>query len=389
MQQISTGRSAYLRFLNEQGFTEGEVDPIIVLRRDSALLDSLGVPAEGRDSVQKGLAILLGLLAAAMSDVAAGNNEPSLDGDSFTEFLNATNNSLAAKLNGNLIERWARAGIGFSGEIFAGVFPTASLNARVVDRGGVTIVLLNNGIFDFLVCMASLTYGKQERAVRARLAAKVIQSYFKSCDIPDLFSLHERISFDFTPSQIASAAESFLIAHEYGHLANGHVTTSQVEVSAPGGPITAAKKSRDEEHIADLWAVRQNCLGDLSRSSIAAELAGAYLVLSLMQIEEELVGRRADTHPPARDRLGMVRVEALQAGLESEAKVVAEPVREFLSDVAEELTGRRLDADVDRAVWSSVLLYDCATYGDDHARLAEQLSLRTVSFEPFGPPDIS
>jgi hypothetical protein len=299
----SKGRQAYLGYLAENELDETTVLPIVAdTSDDRRLVEALAQAASDKGDTRSAEVI--------------------------RNALNASTNDLLQLMDRSLRTRCERVGLAVPEHAFAGVFPTNTLNAHVVQRSGWDLVLVNTGTFELLEAVLSqflsLTPGI-ERAT-AQNIAKEIEAYCTGDGIRhrgDAIARPTRDDSRRGSVDFLSACEEFMLAHEYGHLVLGHLGPKTVRMAIPGhGVIDVVEKSKHQEYDADLWAADAiariyNASHDGGGAAILA--CGAPLLFLLLTNLIEAWARRAntlsDTHPPAWERYVALRFAYAKAGL--------------------------------------------------------------------------
>ena len=251
----------------------------------------------------------------------------------FHAAASANTNDLIALMNGSLVRRFAARGIKIPSDVFVGVFPTNSFNAHVVSRPPWQLILINTGTFEFLEATLSIYLSLNPGTARdgAKMLAKLVREY---CDEKG-YQKNSNYRHPVLDSQRLDAVrhfvtviEEFAIAHEYGHLAKGHVGNALADIAVnPKLKISVAAKTKEQEFEADRWAT--NAL--LTVYSNESEGEGASLVgcsgplmfLSLENLIEACFqsrGLRFDTHPPAIQRYVELRYALAKAGMNQAAQ---------------------------------------------------------------------
>ncbi|WP_432097338.1 hypothetical protein [Streptomyces sp. bgisy100] len=133
-------------------------------------------------------------------------------------------------------------------------------------------------------------------------------------------------------STLRNGLELFVLGHEYGHVADGHLadgTAARRLLGTAGPAVSEATWSWEKEFIADLigWSLSVSAMVE-KRHDVALSHAGVELffsayevlnrALSLLIRGEDTVGT-ATTHPPASDRRKLLRMN-LQQNAEEHAE---------------------------------------------------------------------
>jgi hypothetical protein len=110
-------------------------------------------------------------------------------------------------------------------------------------------------------------------------------------------------------------ATRFLLLHEYGHVAAGHLSDEM--------PTEPLPSHFDREFVADEFAFHQLIGSATSDNTAVAGALGAWLVLTLAARIEELSGSSSSSHPPASIRLGRLRTYLLSGASQRSAMKLA------------------------------------------------------------------
>jgi hypothetical protein len=246
----------------------------------------------------------------------------------------ANTNVLLAEINRRLIVRFAAHDIKVPQGVYAGVFPFNSFSACMERHGSQPLVLVNTGACELLEgAVVPFSSIKPDSARKqAQILAKFVRQYCEARSLPkgDQFSDFEawgdrtRLSVD-----LLTAAEEFVVAHEYGHLACGHLDNW-------------AARTLDQEYEADLWAL-DVLVASASDNKSAEELsvicAGPLVLLSLLALVEkyqEKLGLLDKSHPLATFRYTEIRQALAKAGLNRHAELGA-AFHDFCAIVAQEV----------------------------------------------------
>jgi len=126
--------------------------------------------------------------------------------------------------------------------------------------------------------------------------------------------------------QLTTYAELFVLAHEYGHIALGHLDQRTKKMGLPG-KVAVPQKNHAQEVDADLWAVELVMLRGLkegvktaetteartiNRRDLTVPFCGADLFLTIADLIEKLArwrkgARDSPSHPPASLRRRLLR----------------------------------------------------------------------------------
>jgi hypothetical protein len=318
------GRDAYLAYLKENGLSENAVLGILP-----------EINAEQRRKVNQAL---MTALENGYEGLLKNVERASI----------SNTNVLLAEINRRLIVRFTDHQVVAAKDVYAGVFPTNTFNAHVVRRADQPLVLVNTGAFELLegaiVPFSLLKPGSARQ--QARVLARFVRQYCEERVLPqgDQF---EDFQADEERSKLGvyllTAAEDFVLAHEYGHLANGHVGNEAVELPlSDGRSIQVPSRQFNEEYEADRWGVHALLSSALNTGSNEEHLiicSGPLLFLSVAGLVEGYhakLGLNQDTHPPAITRYTEIRTALAKSGFNRHTHVGAS-FRDFCAIVAVEL----------------------------------------------------
>jgi hypothetical protein len=140
----------------------------------------------------------------------------------------------------------------FTADVFAGEFPTGSINAQAVPADGGYLVLVNSGLPIALRQIAEfLVDGDPDHATDRAANQKtidgvvaVLEAYLR---YDDPFLGPKPMAGDMTMLlryALSHAAETFVIAHEYGHVIAGHFNNRALKIErlpTAAGPIRRSR----------------------------------------------------------------------------------------------------------------------------------------------------
>lgn len=321
------GKQEYLSYLKENNLSEADVLPII--------------PEANQFQNNPEIATIL------LQGFLSGHDElvkKLID----IETLNT--NKLLEQINKSLVERFKATNIPIQEYAYIGVFPTNSINAHIVRRDDGHLILVNTGLFELLETIINLFFSVdigKEREI-AKVAALQIQQYCNDRTLPNPFNIdcftkdQSRLN---TATQIVTAAEEFVICHEYGHLINGHVGFALADLFfKPEQKIQVETKTYQQEEEADMWGLYAvTSIKSQMASSLPNEeerlmvCSGPLFFLLIAALIEEYKGTKDNkTHPPAQTRFLDMRTALAKAGL-SEYTYLGKFFWHFSFLIAEEL----------------------------------------------------
>ncbi|MDQ6883586.1 MAG: ImmA/IrrE family metallo-endopeptidase [Candidatus Dormibacteraeota bacterium] len=216
-----------------------------------------------------------------------------------------------------------RLGVSFPFDIFVGLYPTGEFNAHVQPVAGGALLLVNAGLMDLLFCVlkANLAASGSDQdppLLKDRQTAMVLAETFNAYlygdgsllawPLPRLDSNRESfLGF------VLRAGELFVIAHELGHIACGHVRLPQRSGAQAEVQLTPETELEADAFAVDLL-VRGSGFAEDERP--AAFLAGGILNILSIAFEVSALADRfrleqasAGTHPALTER--WARLETL------------------------------------------------------------------------------
>jgi hypothetical protein len=314
-------RDDYLAFLADFGLSEEQVLPMGDLKKTPVEVVALLIKALGDRNIKGEEREQIETLAQGMA--GAWNV-----------------NKLIEKLVRTLTDDFARANIRLPSTAFPGVFPTNTFNAQSVQRANGFLVLLDTGCFELIEAAVGVLLSKWEQEKKVEVLSSFIQTYCEHQTLPELHLLkppglggpgEADASMLGLMYPLVTSTEEFVIAHEYGHVVNGHLDSANhrnLNVSLPTKTgktqqetphetepvVELINKSFEQEFEADLWAT--DSLLSRGRAKAADEYfmaiicGGPIICLGIALLIEEWIKRHqtpSDTHPPASDRIYMIQ----------------------------------------------------------------------------------
>lgn len=336
----------YERFLKANGFDVEKVDRIIEMER---------LPLDKRGIIH-GM-----LLHALMNQNSMSDND--LKGILLmvvTIFSESRATGLVRTIASPLIEIAKGRDSVFNQPFSLGVFPMRWFNGAAVLFENSPICLVAQGCFDLIEVFVTLFLASRKNENYAVLNMRqALDHYVQTGNTrkPEHGLAEGLVDFGSTfGSALITSAEQFLIGHELGHIALGHVRTASRAIcpvaadqaSTPGEVPNAAKApvsnvevikpEHFDEHCADIWGM--SALLDSPSKKSADELpiacAGASIFMGLALLIEAVALYKEqeikDTHPPALERLYLIEL-ALELTGNHENAFLARRFREFVEKV--------------------------------------------------------
>lgn len=292
-----SSQEVYNLYLSEMGYSEQEV----LSMHDPKQMGEQGALAIGA---------LIGTFAKIIGSESSSTSDREYAIFNLSILNSNTNWLLREVIDARLRKRFGEADIAYFEGAFAGVFPTNDYNARVVSKYP-GLILFDTACFELVEAFVWIGMWEapyEERAVKIANIAKLL---FDERKLPSKAQLdHSSLQSQNSKaagrkvwiSDITTATEEFILAHEYGHL----TLHTQRGSGAEGG------NKKAQEFEADFWAaaslLRPNSLwGDGDRSislGYETQIAGICAALGIAHIMEVLAPMTHETgYPSAKDRL--------------------------------------------------------------------------------------
>jgi hypothetical protein len=209
-------------------------------------------------------------------------------------------------------------------EMFVAAFPLTSLNAQVNRVGpGKHLILLNMGLTHTIyilskLCTSQIRLGREipladwKPAIEIDQVRDYLKKYFaKYLETKGRVPTPDHLDIPWTDSHISflsnmvSHAEKFVVAHEIGHILNGHLTDEHLKPQMlADAPVETYESSFEMEYDADRTGFEiafadfppEDQINDIY---LRAAIAGVNVVFRSIEILEKLLGVESETHPPA------------------------------------------------------------------------------------------
>lgn len=298
-------REAYLRFLESRGLSEGDVAPLLDADEKHNLLAIAPMLAGGAGTDPEVLARITGALGA----------------------FDLTVNDMLDQMHAGM-----SAAFDLPEGVFVGAYPIDAFDGETVSVPGGALVLLSEGTLQMVE--ATVTIATEQLSHPRRVAAlrEVVHAYVKDLRVPaNAAFAGSWAQFDPARDRVAinlcTAAETFIILHEYGHITRG-ITNA--------GP--------EAELAADRWALSQIAMYAM-RSGHATNplLLGPMVAVGISYLVERFTADTGLTHPGSELRLAQVAVE-LGGSLGNHEREVAADLLRLVDDTVVAETGRPEDA---------------------------------------------
>jgi hypothetical protein len=330
----------YERFLRLNGFNPDQVDRVIEMER---------LPEEKR------AAIHAMLMQALINQSKMSNDE--LKGILYMVqmiFSEHRASGLVRTIATPLI-KIAKKKVSTFGQPFSlGVFPMRWFNGAANVFESTPICLIAHGCFDLIEAFVTLFLANQKDAEYAVLNTRqALEHYVDTGEAkkPEYALGQGLVDFGSTfGSALVTSAEQFLIGHELGHIALGHLKTGSRAMcpltiaNTTTKKIEMAKPAHFDEHCADIWGMSLllESASKEKEDELPIACAGASIFMGLALLIETVASFRKkeieDTHPPAAERLYLIDL-ALELTGNHEKAFVARRFREFTESVGTKYPG--------------------------------------------------
>lgn len=249
-----------------------------------------------------------------------------------------------------------------------GVFPLRWFNGQSALFENTAMCLVATGAFDLIEIFGVLfEASRKDTAYAVEHMRKALDNYVHTGEVASAEYGMARGIVDFGKvvnigTLLTTSAEQFLVSHELGHLALGHIDRAPRGAMAmrskprplrwidrlrrrttpgPEKTITVIQPQHIDEHCADVWALKT--VLDVAKSptkkakenqAFACGGAAAFLGLALLTEAASLHAGidMEDSHPPALTRLYIIEVAFELVG-QHENAYIARRVREFVAEI--------------------------------------------------------
>jgi hypothetical protein len=306
--RIMPSREDYLKFLEDFNMTEAEVLPMLDINK---LVNTL--PGDE-------MAEFLITLINAHKNMSLLESDEREALNTMTEYMaeRTNTNELICKLNETLLKEFSDSGINIESKFYPGVFPSSSFNAQCVKKENGYLILLDTGCFEMIESAISIFLSLWDKQEKISVFSEIVEEYSDKRSLPDL-SLKRPPGFSGDGSfprlklsyAMTTSAEEFVIAHEYGHLANNHLLDANLRyLTEDKNSPKVLSKSIQHEFEADIWAVfkliKRAQYKSVDKDQLEITCCGPIITLGTAFLIEEYMNKKgiiSDTHPPAKDRL--------------------------------------------------------------------------------------
>jgi hypothetical protein len=297
-------KKEYLKYLQENGLDESDVLPV--------LHDDFKDRFKEKISSEEMMKAVIDIALSA----SKGDKEAVEYAKKMTTMFGLINNNANEFINEvikkNLHEHCQMADINLPDNLYVGIFPVDSYNAHIVKRGNGFLVLINTGFIELVESIVEVSQYQLDTEIKAKIINKWIIDYLKNSKIP---TVHEREeiadklnvkgkSENGLVNYLITAAEEFVLLHEYGHYALNHLAEKNFQNDR-------VYYSHKREYEADLWAlniqiIKSNRLADEYMRAI--KIFGIYAFLGIGALIEkylvELFGQQiGNSHPSCSKRI--------------------------------------------------------------------------------------
>jgi hypothetical protein len=290
----------YTRYLEEMGYSENEVLNILN-------------PSEMNSRTAIGVGGVIGLMAGLVRSEKSAETDKNYAVSILKSLTANTNWLLKEVIDGRLKKRFNETGIDYYSAAFPGVFPTNDFNARAVSKYP-GLVLLDTACFELIEAFTWIGMWDASYEERAIQIGEIARTLFQERKLPAKTALeHYSLAPNYPGvtgrkvwiNDIVTAAEEFILAHEYAHLTL-HVDRVSV--------LSAADRTA-QEYEADAWAIdallRPNTLWGADAKEVIlgyeTQLAGVCAALGIAHFMEVLTPLPAgSSYPTAQRRMRSV-----------------------------------------------------------------------------------
>lgn len=294
----------YLSYLEENGLSELDVLPIL----HDDYKDRFREIISSEDTMKTVIDIAF--------SASKGNKEAVEYAKKMTTMFGLMNSNANEFINEvikkNLHEHCQMADIKLPDNLYVGIFPIDSFNAHIIKRSNGYLVLINTGFVELIESIIEIFSYPLDNQIKAQIINKWIIDYLRNSNIP---SIHEREkiadkfqvkgkSYDGLSTYLTTAAEEFVLLHEYGHYAMNHM---EEKIPYENRILYSHKR----EYEADLWALKiqiekSNKIADEDMRAI--KIFGAYAFLGIGALIEKYLVKILDqsignSHPPCTKRI--------------------------------------------------------------------------------------
>lgn len=300
----SSGRNAYLDFLEQTGYSENEVLPVV--DRSKLTGEMYGATIMGlMNAIKSNNKELIKTTAWIAINTVSDTDSTNLILDSISRELGNDIKNLNIVLP----------------KYYVAVYPTNSCNAQARIHNGENLILLDTGIIEISEAFATIILSKEDDNVKVQDIINVIDNYVNERFISNGCSVSSKgINFGSgVASATTTAIEEFIVAHELSHLILGHIQLGRNKSYKPSefkSTIDLASKSIDEEFDADIMAckllINRALKSKDSETKMLLTLGGAAISICIVLLVEACMKKNGiqiqDSHPPASERLYMLGV---------------------------------------------------------------------------------
>ncbi len=207
--------------------------------------------------------------------------------------------------------------------IYNGVFPTNEINAQCTPYTDGYLVLLDHGIIELIEATVTLLFAigfGQER--RDEIIVEAARNLVTTGQLPNLLELGVDAKIPGGRDDVISLisrTQQFAIAHEWGHIAQGHLDGSNMmAMDTRVGTLEVFSKSEGQEFEADAWAMLALSGLGSDRHEKGLSVAGCFSFLAVAELvnrlRTQLEPSYSSTHPSAARRVGSIHKLLLESG---------------------------------------------------------------------------
>lgn len=313
--QPSACRLAYLNFLDRLGLSEMDVAPMVDKNKLGGEVYAqifLAFMEAERTSNKEELVRIISLIQATLLDKNANDLMGVIVNKLFNDF---STNSIDLP------------------ELYAGVFPTDSINAQCVLEDKKPLVLIDTGLFELIEFAITTFVSKRNETEQAELLIQALEDYYIRKISPDPeIADHPSINWGTTPAYILiTAVEEFVIMHEIAHILL-HLDTPKLTPLPVSGSrqISVLHKDHFEEYQADTYALDlliKRAKGSEQRDlaldlSCSGALIFIYIGVMLEALAESRnVVKNTVSHPPIENRVYLLELTMEVLGVHEHSSI--------------------------------------------------------------------
>jgi hypothetical protein len=280
---MMAGRTDYLNYLKQKGYSEKDVLPMIspsnrnkLLNQTLSLLNSGDIGSMDTTQSEK----LINELNSSTSNL----------------------NSLLEKINKEYKQSLDYLGEKCPRNIFAGAFPTNEYNAHAIAVKKGYLVLFDHGCFQLIESAVDIFISKLDFTKKANLLSGVIKQYCDHSRIPQDGEYEDK-SNKVQDTNVAIAlvnfCEEFALAHEYAHVMSNHF------------PIKPSPGIEYEADILALKLIADQSDGKIDDGILRCKITGPFIFLGLASLIENYSNFSGNVYNQSPERIYPSAIERI------------------------------------------------------------------------------